>query len=455
MRLLTSVLVFVALTASADAATLVNSNGRLTLTATSGEPLDVTFDYGGQFALSAIAQPGNRDPITATGCTTERRSSATFFSCEGVKEVVVIGGAGNDSVQAGGLRVPLLAHGGAGRDFFVGGEAADTLTGGPGDDTLYAQRGDTVAGGAGVDHAVYQLPWNVKLTGPVTLTLDGVADDGHAGTGANFLPDLENVDVGDEMPHPSDPVETYGPVTLVGTDDANHLIGANGPDTITGGGGIDVLEGRDGDDTLHARDGLPDRVRCGAGTDTALVDPFDIVSATCEVVLVAGERAAAADDRPPTIAWRSSGSLDVEAGDDGGVTRVRWLDGERVLCEDAVAPYTCAFTPRVADVGTHTIVAIAIDSAGQTSSVVRMHTVPRFVPTKLSLQVRGRVASGKVVLPAGVPCAGQVQVGGKTTKLGKDCAFRVRVTKAGSYVARYLGTSGIAPARSKQVRART
>lgn len=456
MRRLTLLLAFFAFTHSADAATLVNSNGRATLTATSGERLDVTFDYGGQFALSAIAQSGNRDPITATGCTTEQSSSATFFSCNGVSEVVVVGGAGDDSVQAGGLQVPLLADGGSGRDFLVGGNAADTLTGGAGDDTLYAQLGDTAGGGAGVDHAVYQEPRNVKLTGPVTLTLDGVADDGHAGSRANFLPDVEDLDVGDAMPHPSDPFEQYGPITLVGSDAANHLIGANGPDTITGGGGIDVLEGRDGDDTLLARDGLPDRVRCGAGTDTALVDPFDVVSGTCEHVEVAGERPTAplAEDHPPTIAWGAGRSLEVAAADDRGIAHVRWLDGARQLCEVTVAPYACTFTPTVADVGAKTIVAIATDSAGQTSSVVRVLTVPRFEPSKVTLQVRGRVASGKVTLPAGVPCAGgKVAVGGKTVALRKDCTYRVTVKRAKSYVAKYLGTPGIATRSSKRVRA--
>lgn len=454
MRRLTLLLAFFALTHSADAATLVNSNGRATLTATSGERLDVTFNYGGQFALSAIAQSGNRDPITATGCTTEQSSSATFFSCDGVNEVVVIGGAGDDSVQAGGLRVPLLADGGAGRDFLSGGDAADTLTGGLGDDTLYAQRDDTVSGGAGLDHAVYQQPWNVKLTGPVTLTLDGVADDGHAGSRANFLPDVEDLDVGDAMPHPSDPFVQYGPITLVGSGDANHLIGANGPDTITGGGGIDVLEGRDGDDTLLARDGLPDRVQCGAGADTALVDPFDVVSGTCETVEVAGERPAApADDAAPRIAWRPGTELGVTAEDDRGIANVQWLDDGRVICVDAAAPYDCAFAPTTGDVGRNTLTAIATDTSGQTASVTTSKTVARFAPTAVTLKVRGRTASGKVTLPTGVPCTGKVRVGGRTVSLRRNCTYRATVKPAKTYVATYLGTSAIEAKRSKRVRA--
>ena len=82
-------------------------------------------------------------------------------------------------------------------------------------------------------------------------------------------------------------------------------------------------------------------------------------------------------------------------------------------------------------------------------------TVPRFAPVSVSLKLKGRVASGKVALPAGVPCAGQVTVGARTTKLRKDCTYRVTVKAARTYVARYAGTDAIAPKSSKRVRART
>ena len=244
---------------------------------------------------------------------------------------------------------------------------------------------------------------------------------------------------------------TYGPVTLVGTASPNRLIGSSGPDTITGAGGIDTLEGETGDDTLLAVDGLADRVRCGAGSDTAFVDLQDVVSDTCERVVVTGT--AARDDAPPQLHWAAG--LAVDATDDRAIARVQWFDEDRLLCTDTAAPFECAFTPRVQDVGENTIVVVATDSAGQTASLVTSRTVARFVPIAVTLKIQGRVASGKLTLPAGVPCAGRVQIGARTTAVRRNCTYRVTVKSARTYVARYLGTDAIAPQRSKRVRART
>ena len=59
-----------------------------------------------------------------------------------------------------------------------------------------------------------------------------------------------------------------------------------------------------------------------------------------------------------------------------------------MVCEDLVAPYECAYQPRGGDVGRNTLVAIAVDSAGQTTSVVRAVTVRRFTLAELSLSLR-------------------------------------------------------------------
>jgi Ca2+-binding RTX toxin-like protein len=440
------------LAAPAQAATLVNSGGRLTYTATSGADANVSFSYGQTGRVTVIPQPSNRDPVHATGCTTEG-SLFTYYSCAGVTAVTATGSAGDDVFNAGGLVVPLTADGGSGDDSVSGGDTADTLTGGAGDDYLHAGAGDTVSGGSGVDFVAYQPAEN--RIGPVSITLDGVADDGLAGD-INLLADIEDVDADGRFEF-TENLPTYGPVTLVGSAVANRLIGSSGPDTITGGDGIDTLEGEAGDDTLVARDGLADRVRCGAGDDTALVDPYDVVSDTCENVHVAGERAApapTADDSAPTIAWRPGSALGVSAQDDRGIAGVQWLDDDRVICTDTTAPYDCDYKPTVGDVGRNTLTAIATDTAGQTASVVAAKTVERFAPVAVTLTLKGRLASGKVTLPAGVPCAGKVSVGGRTATLRKDCTYRVTVKRAKSYTARYLGTDAVAPRSSKRVRAR-
>jgi hypothetical protein len=371
-----------------------------------------------------------------------------------VTAVTAIGGGQRDVLDGQALDVPFTADGGAGDDALAGGHAADSLSGGDGDDYLSGATGDRLSGGPGVDRGLYTPP-DGQL-GPVSITLDGVADDGIAGDHLNFLADIEDVDA-DNRSEFLDPLPAYGPVTLVGTDAGNDLIGSSGPDTITGGGGIDVLEGEAGDDLLLARDGLADRVRCGAGTDTAVVDPLDQVSDTCEVVLVAGA-GASAQDAPPTIAWRPGSALGVLAGDDVGIAGVRWLFGDRVICTDTAAPYDCDFRPGVGDVGLNTVTAIVTDTRGQTASVTRSQTVARFKPTAVSLKVRrsGRryVAGGTVTLPNGIPCSGSVTVGSRTGKLRANCTFRIVVARAAKYVANYLGTDAIAPKRSKAVRPR-
>jgi hypothetical protein len=438
------------ITGSAQAATMVNRDGRLTYTARGPAPIDVDFYYGGTSDVYVTRQFADGDPVTVTGCT-ELPGSPTY-SCPGVTAVAVVGGSADDSVRATGLDVPIAVEGGAGNDYLFGGTKADVLSGGPGDDVFYAATGDTVGGGAGIDAVTYVPP--AGAVGAVSLTLDGVADDGVAGDGVNLLGDIEDVDA-DGRFDVGEPLPVYGPVTLVGTAAGNRLTGSSGPDTITGGDGVDFLEGGAGDDTLMARDGLADRVRCGPGADTAVVDPFDQVSDTCETVLAEG---ASPDDTPPRIAWRPGSPLGVTAEDDRGIASVQWLDADRVVCTDAAPPFDCDFAPAITEVGAHTLIAIATDTSGQTASITTTRTVDRVKPLAVTLKVKrsGRrsVASGAVKLPAGVACSGTVEVGSRTAKLVRNCSFRVAVSRAKRYVAQYLGTDTIAPLSSKAVRPR-
>jgi hypothetical protein len=447
-------------TAPAEAATLVDRGGRLIYTAQGAAPVSVSFSYGQFGTVTVIPQPSNGDPVTATGCTT---STDTFisFSCPGVTAITATGGSGDDTFYTGDLVVPFTADGGAGDDQLEGGSAADTLSGGAGDDYLYGETGDTVAGGPGTDHAFYTPP--ADRLGPVNITLDGVADDGVEGDRVNFAADIEEIESDARYEYSDTPLATYGPVTIVGTASANRLTGSSGPDTITGGGGIDVLEGMAGDDTLLARDGLADRVHCGPGNDTAVVDPIDQVSDTCEVVRVAaGETApipvAAPDDTPPRISWRPGSPLGILADDDHGIAQVQWFDDDRLICTATTAPFDCDYRPRFDDVGANTITAIATDGAGQTASVVTTRTVERFKPLAISLRVKrtGRryVATGSVTLPSGVPCSGTVAVGTRTGKLSRACTFRIAVPRHAKYVATYRGTDAIASVHSKAVRSR-
>ena len=74
-----------------------------------------------------------------------------------------------------------------------------------------------------------------------------------------------------------------GADTVDGEAGADILAGGHGDDALTGGPGLDRLFGGPGRDLIRARNGGRDRVDCGPGRDTAILDPRD-VAFRCEVV---------------------------------------------------------------------------------------------------------------------------------------------------------------------------
>jgi Ca2+-binding RTX toxin-like protein len=171
---------------------------------------------------------------------------------------VLIGNAGNDKLwgEAGNDYLQGKAgndylDGGAGNDNLSGDDGADTLNGGPGADYL--------SGWTGVDTASYQ-----SSVVPVTVKLDGTANDGAAGEGDNVLPDIETIVGGSAAD------------TIIGTVAAETLFGGAGPDSLYGMGGNDTLGGGAGADILHGGDGIDtldggidnDKLYGEAGVDT-------------------------------------------------------------------------------------------------------------------------------------------------------------------------------------------
>ncbi|HET7531151.1 MAG TPA: hypothetical protein VFJ98_09360, partial [Mycobacteriales bacterium] len=99
-------------------------------------------------------------------------------------------GTGNDTIKTG-LGADTL-RGGAGNDSLWGGDNDDTLDGGDGNDVLGGQAGsDTIVGGGGSDTASYSTS-----TVAVTVTLNGLADDGGSGEGDNVATSVEHVNGG-------------------------------------------------------------------------------------------------------------------------------------------------------------------------------------------------------------------------------------------------------------------
>jgi hypothetical protein len=253
---------------------------------------------------------------------------------------------GNDGLNLAAppsLIASTAIAGGAGNDALVGGGGIDTITGGPGDDRLSGRgsndvligdatgaaggpRGhdvlqggfqdDTLVGGGGSDilaggsdrDRVLYLNDGEARAGGVTVTLDGLCNDGSAedaspATGRSRSTDDPTVapasctDNGVDRDVVGTDVEevqgSAGPDDIVGGTRDEQLVGGPGGDTLEGGGGIDRLFGGGGADLLLARDQQVDAtLSCdGVATptppgeaDRAVVDPEDPVEPDCETI---------------------------------------------------------------------------------------------------------------------------------------------------------------------------
>ena len=182
---------------------------------------------------------------------------------------LTVNGDSDDDVLAGGQGDDTIT-GGTGNNTLSGGDGDDTLTGGPGDDTLAGGMGgdtltgglgndvfdegdslsgtDTMAGGGGSDRLTY-----AARSAGVTVTMDGVFDDGEAGESDNVGADIEDA---------------------IGGVGDNLLVGSTAGNDLTGGPGNDIIDGGSGDDTLSGGLGN-DRQTGGAGNDFVFGDDGD------------------------------------------------------------------------------------------------------------------------------------------------------------------------------------
>jgi Ca2+-binding RTX toxin-like protein len=197
-------------------------------------------------------------------CQDSRVSNVNMFYGEGSDyALVAIAGAKATVYGEGG---DDYLRGNNESDDLHGGNGNDTLDGGDGFDRLFPEGGnDTLVGGAGVDSA-----WYTDYATAVTISLDGVANDGAAG-------ERQNVDVEYVFGGPAGD-------TLTGGNNADLLHGMQGDDVLEGGGGADSLYGHTGDDTIWALDNTADYITCGDGYDQVLADYKDDVWSDCEAV---------------------------------------------------------------------------------------------------------------------------------------------------------------------------
>jgi hypothetical protein len=270
---------------------------------------------------------------------------------------------GDDTIVAGPLADAVSA--GAGDDRITGGPGADQLQGDAGSDTFTGlTNGDQVDGGTGTD--VLDLS---ALTSGVSISLDGVANDGPLGSTAN--------------------------VTAV-----EDVRGTPNADLLTGGAAAETLRAAAGDDTIDARGGGVDTVECGTGNDTARVDDTDAVTG-CETV----ERAAAPPSAGAGGGGAAAGPL-VDADGDGVVTGAD--------CDDTRADIRPGARDRPGN-------RIDEDCSGADAAFAP-------IPARLSFEWRTRsdgTTFAATLLVRDVPKGGKVEL----RCSGPGCAARVRTAK--------------------------
>ena len=171
--------------------------------------------------------------------------------------------------------------GSAAADVIRGDAQGNVLDGGAGDDVLSGAGGsDTLNGGDGLDTVSYA---ERAAGAPVTVVLDGAANDGGVGEADNAA-DVENVLGG------------AGDDALTGNDGPNVLDGGPGADRLIGLAGADDFRAGAGDDAVDALDGNAEPVDCGDGAgDQVDADGADALTG-CEVARVV----AAPGGAPPT-----------------------------------------------------------------------------------------------------------------------------------------------------------
>ncbi len=184
------------------------------------------------------------------------------------------GGAGDDALVAAAAGSTI--RGGPGNDRLVGSSVKDVLGGGDGNDVIQAGGGDDVVdggfgadsmdGGAGTELLSYE-----PRSAAVTVSQDGVANDGTAGEGDNVtgFEELVGTAFADTLSAGAGATNLIGgggDDELIGSPDGELLQGGDGNDRLASGGGANVLEGGPGDDTLLGGANV-DRLDGGDGHD--------------------------------------------------------------------------------------------------------------------------------------------------------------------------------------------
>lgn len=238
-------------------------------------------DPGASIDISAAAARCNRVDTSQVTCAVPA-SYALKVDVEDLDDSAIVsattaakidGGAGNDSLA-----------GGSGSDKLVGGDGNDHMRGGLGADRYTGDGGSSTGSSAAdlVDYSDYSQP--------VTVTPDGIGDDGAAGELDNVDTDVESAVGGSGDDHltanAAGGTLSGGPGndTLKGSGTADALNGGEGADVLNGGEGADSFASGAGSDEVFSRDSVGENVSCGDDADFVTADFMDAVAADCESV---------------------------------------------------------------------------------------------------------------------------------------------------------------------------
>ena len=226
---------------------------RVTVNGTAGNEIITVFSIAGFIGIIGCSAP------------------IAIFNAESGDQLVVNGGAGNDTIDASSLplgTITLTLDGGAGDDMLFGAQGSETLLGGIGNDVLNGGIGaDIMKGGAGDDTYV------VDNAGDVAMENAGEGNDTVFST-ANFAlsANVENL-----------VLQGGADLQGFGNDLANAILGNVGNNLIDGGAGADAMNGGAGNDTYFV-DNAGDKVieSTGQGNDTVSSSVSFMLSANVE-----------------------------------------------------------------------------------------------------------------------------------------------------------------------------
>jgi Ca2+-binding RTX toxin-like protein len=196
-------------------------------------------------ALTAVASltltPAPGSPLAS------RSAAADCFS----HPATIVGTPGDDRISGtsgadviAALDGNDIVRGFGGNDMVCLGDGRDSVTGGAGNDQFFAEAAadgnDVFVGDGGQDRV-----WYYSRSSRVTVTIDGVADDGTGAETDNVGLSVENVTGGgaDDLL-----IGSHGDNALAGHLGDDELRGDLGDDSLDGDRGIDVLVGGYGDD---------------------------------------------------------------------------------------------------------------------------------------------------------------------------------------------------------------